>query len=136
MKLRKSKYKNLLKSTLRFKDFDYGYLLAIEKQALICMRNYFSNSDIAVSDKEVARDLNLAIKLLDIILELDEAYTYSYPGRYYNIKYVNTRNAFRFLPSCCNINPDSPAIKGALRIEKAWHLYNRLRELKMRYWWN
>lgn len=31
MKLRKSKYKNLIKSALKFNAFDYAYLLDIEK---------------------------------------------------------------------------------------------------------
>lgn len=134
MKLRKSKYKNLIKSVLRFNAFDYAYLLYIEKQALICMKDYFSNSNIAVSDREVAKDLNLAVKLLDIILEIDKSYTYL-GWEFYNVKYVNTRNAYRFI-SNYKFDFSSPVIKDALRIEKAWHLYNRLRELKMRHWWN
>lgn len=135
MKLRKSKYKNLIKSVLKFNTYDYAYLLSIEKQALICMKDYFSNSNIAVSDKEVAKDLDLAIKLLDIILEIDNSYTYSFPGKFHSIKYVNTKNAYRFL-SGYKFDFSSPVIKDALRVEKAWHLYNRLRELKMRHWWN
>ena len=45
MKLRKNK--NLIKEAMKFYPFDYGFVLSLEKQALIRMYEYFKVSRIA-----------------------------------------------------------------------------------------
>lgn len=126
MKLRKNENKELIKAAMKFCSFDYGFQLAVEKEAIILMSKYFEGS-------EISRDLKLAIRLLDIILEVDSAY-YIFNGKGCIKCYVNTRNWNRFLPE--DHSKDLPASKDALRIEKAWHLYNKLRFERMRTWWD
>lgn len=55
-------------------------------------------------------------------------------------RYVNIRNATRFNPkldmSYFNNSKDEDLIKDSLRVEKAWNLYHKLRQYKMRSWWD
>lgn len=131
MKIGKCKNKKLIKAALNFKPYDYAFLLEIEKEALIKMANYFETSNIAVGDEIVYRDLKLAIKLLDIILENDSAYNYSDKSMR---KYVNIKNVKRFFSVSGDF--ESAIMKDVLRCEKAWYLYSKLREYKTRTWWN
>lgn len=59
-------YKNLLKAD---RDWDYGFLLELERKKLQRMAKYFSESEIAESDAATARELTLCVRLLDIILD-------------------------------------------------------------------
>lgn len=68
MKLRKNK--RLIKEAMKFYPFDYGF--SLEKQALIRMYEYFKVSRIAEGNEVVEK--NLALELLDIVLEIDSAY--------------------------------------------------------------
>lgn len=53
-------YKSILQKD---KDWDYGFLLNLEKKKLQRMYAYFSTSEIAYGDELVARDLRICIKL-------------------------------------------------------------------------
>lgn len=64
-------YKHLLQHDA---DWDYGYLLALEKKKLQRMNAYFSTSDITDKDPIVVRDTAICIKLIDIIVEKDVHY--------------------------------------------------------------
>lgn len=113
-------YKSILQND---KDWDYCFLLNLEKKKLQRMYAYFSTSEIAYGDELVARDLRICIKLIDIIKENDAPYlnwlhesskdlkmiTKKAENDRYHIefeqlrpdtdfqKYVNVRNAKRFL---------------------------------------
>lgn len=99
--------------------------------------------------------MNLALKLLDIIEENGEStickggdITFNDdktltldPDTTWELKrYVNTRNAKRFYPSCdmkMYVDPKSGAMyRDHLRIEIAWHIYHKLRQYKLRNWWD
>lgn len=67
MKLRKNK--RLIKEAMN--PFDYGFVLSLEKQALIRMYEYFKVSRIAEGNEVVEKNLKLALGLLDIVLEID-----------------------------------------------------------------
>ncbi len=134
MKLRKNENKKLIKEAMKFCPFDYGFVLSLEKQALIRMYEYFKVSRIAEGNEVIEKDLKLALKLLDIILEIDSSYHHDLNTDGYIDRYINIRNWRRFLPKSTNLN--LPIIKNYLRIEKAWYLYNKLRFERMRTWWD
>lgn len=139
-----------------FKDreWDYSFMLEIEHKKLKNMIKWYEQHDYGhlVSGPATVRQMKLAVSLLDIILEkenwwhIDNAF---YP-EYYNFvenkplqpttfvidKYVNTRNYKRFYPLLSD-----NAIKQSvwiidLRLQKAWVLYNKLRERYMMHWWD
>lgn len=61
-------YKHLLAKDY---DWDYGYLIALEKKKLQRMHDYFKISDIAEDNKYTTRDLGICLKLIDIFMEND-----------------------------------------------------------------
>lgn len=93
MKLRKNKNKKLIKEAMKFYLFDYGFVLSLEKQALIRMYEYFKVSRIAEGNERVEKELNLALKLLDIVLEIDSAYHHDFrPGsKGFVDRHINTK---------------------------------------------
>ena len=48
-------------------DWDYYYMLILEKAKFEDIANYFTKSNIAEEDWAVARDAKICIKLIDII---------------------------------------------------------------------
>ena len=136
MKLRKNKNKRLIKEAMRFYPFDYGFVLSLEKQALIKMYEYFKVSRIAEGNEVIEKNLKLALGLLDIVLEIDSAYNYDSRSRGFVDRYINIKNWKRFYPKDVNYDWDSPIFKDYLRREKAWYLYNKLRFECMRNWWD
>lgn len=114
-------YKKLLKND---KDWDYYYLLLLERKKLQRMAEHFSKEVITVDDTMIAKELSLCVRLLDIVLDMevfrdkwldevckhvehnffknDDGITYrietEYKGKVPNFpKYVNIRNASRFV---------------------------------------
>src|SRR5574344_2086819 len=96
MKLRNNKYKNIIRAANKFKPFDFGFLLEIEEQALIYMRDYFRTSKIAVGNERNAELISLAIKLLHIATEQDSSLNISGLNEYEYLKYVNNKNTKRY----------------------------------------
>lgn len=119
-------------------DWDYTSLLYIEKHQIERVKTHIEIYHDYESWSDDIKWMNVAINLLDIILEdgcaelLNEKY--SIPV------YVNTRNFSRFIS---NVTHDelfeNPAItdlhKDALRLKKAWTLYYKLREQYTKRWW-
>lgn len=138
MKLRKNENKRLIKEAIKFYPFDYGFVLSLEKQALIRMYEYFKVSRIAEGDEDIEKDLKLALKLLDIVLEIDSAYHYNFgpKSKGFVDRYINIKNWKRFCPKAVDLDWDSLIHKDYLRREKAWYLYNKLRFERMRTWWD
>ena len=157
----KSFFRSLKRSCKYFKimwsnhSYDYGYLLELEREKLKDMYEYFSNANIIENEWIRARDCKLAIALLNIILEDDSSYDVYFAegakigeGRYVIRKYVNDSNIDRFLhrdickkyriaSSKKNENDNLPIIiRDELRIEKAWNLYCKLLEYRLRTWWD
>ena len=58
-------YKRLL---AKDKDWDYGYLIALEKKKLQRMYDYFKTSDITEDNKYTTRDIAICIRLIDIFM--------------------------------------------------------------------
>ena len=94
--------------------FDNGGLEQLVYKRLIEMRDYFFRSDIATSDFQTSKEINKAIKLMDIFMENNGLYFHfedDNPDKPYDMEhffdhhryvcdvYVNTRNIRRFLPN-------------------------------------
>ena len=65
-------YKHLLAKDY---DWDYAYLVALEKKKLQRMHDYFKTSDITEDNKYTTRDLGICLKLIDIFMENDGVYS-------------------------------------------------------------
>lgn len=130
MKIKKSKNEKLVKLAREFRPWDYGFNLEIEREMFKKMYKYFS-SDKPVTDKVVAKYIKLAINLLTIIMEDDRSVQFR-NNEWIGTKYINIRNSKRFV----NFEVNGPIREDYLRIEKAWHLYNKLRFYKMRVMWD
>lgn len=114
-------YKKLLKDD---QDWDYSFLLSLERKKLQRMAECFSKEVITVNDATTAKELSLCVRLLDIVLDMeafrdkwsdevckhieynflknDDGITYSLETEYKGTVpdfpvYVNIRNASRFV---------------------------------------
>lgn len=116
------------------KDFDFGFLLILEKRKLQNMLKYFSSDKVYVNTTTIVRDIKLAIKCLEIYND-DDYLQFKVVNPYYT-GYVNLGNSKRFIENIDNINEGNTIRKHIIREEKAWHLYNLIREYKMRTWWD
>ena len=132
LKLFRKRNDSLVNESIKFEPFDYGFLLDLEKQAIIKMKDYFKESNLSENDEQIYKDLRLASQLLNIILGNDQAYHYNNGESYVDI-YINSRNSKRFLDYEINTNP---LLLDDLRVQKAWYLYHKLRYERMRLWWN
>lgn len=140
-------------------DFDYSSILAVERHQIKRVRDsivHYHNHLNA--DRDIER-LNLALSLLDIIEEdgccerigkplnfvecKDKEDLYELeddPNSYYVVSVcVNHRNALRYSKRnlASYADPKTGAMwQSHLRVEKAWHIYHRLRLYFMRSWWD
>ena len=137
-------------------DCDYMFLLEIERKKIIEMYEYFKKCTRSDKMPIVARDLQLCIGLLDIVLEKDNLQLEFSgmktmrrdDGMYEMVEsphiiacrnlYINTKNASRFC--LFNFPTDDYDIeiihKEELRRYKAWYLYNKIRTYKLFSWWD
>lgn len=138
-------------------DFDPSSILAVERHQITRVRDAIIKYQSHVEWERDVKHMNLALKLLDIIEEDGCAEligpgfrTEPYKNGLYKVIdgpnskwvlpiYVNIANSERF----CKISKDEfedpkvgPLMKDTLRIEKAWHLYHKLRVYHMREWWD
>lgn len=129
-------------------NWDWSYLLDLEKAKLeMMLRDFQNHSDLASVDENV-RDMKLALNLIKIINgEYETEVVCGTPKfitdhesggvTFYKLDpdsfkledfaIVNDRNASRF--SKHELTPTD------LRTEKAWCLYHKLKSYKMRTWW-
>ena len=106
-------------------DFDYYYLLILEQRKLKRMLKYFKKHNY-VDTTFIIRDILICINLLNIINS--NSYT----------KKVNLRNCKRFnIPSnLINNELFKDYICEELAVQKAFHLYNLIRQYRMQTWWD
>ncbi|WP_455967515.1 hypothetical protein [Bacteroides fluxus] len=143
-------------------DWDYGFLLEMERMKLRQMEEYFKGRNTFVGIEYVQRDLRICLRLLDIVQEKDDLNIELSPLKFvpfrdkegrklykaegaselisYRKLYVNTRNTNRFTKFDF-ANPKLDEIqdmmyKENLRKEKAWSLYNLIRTYRMFAWWD
>ena len=113
-----------------YNNHDWEFMLDLEQFKLKRMSKYFSKSNLSYDCEKTVKEINLCIKLIDIILEKD------LPGFLYNntkkLPYINTRNYKRFLKYIY----DNDNYRDDLRQTKALYLYNLIRTYRMRSWWD
>ena len=73
MKKRNKTIKAYEKLLRKDQDWDYSYLISLEKKKLMRMFEYFSKSNISTSDSLTTKQIGLCLRLLDIIMEEDPA---------------------------------------------------------------
>lgn len=138
-------------------DFDYSSLLEIEHHQLIKLRDCISKYQNHVNAWRDIRNMNWAIACLEIVLEDGCSYSNGEEGfftkeadkkGYYELVpnpayrwimpiYVNTKNYNRFWKGYGEAPRTLSALsEDCLRIEKAWHLYNKIRKEHLREWWD
>lgn len=136
------------------RDWDWYFLLKIERTKIRQMEKYFRESSIAEGDKNNAKWLHICDKLLSIIMDEDTALKYEENRvetkdllvlpyyKDYLIKHINERNAYRFFDERMMkfLNVPKYDTKNIflndLRIEKAKCLYYKIRENFTFNWWN
>lgn len=144
------------------KPWDFAYLLELEQHKIREMCNYFKKHHHLMSWQLVIRDMEICLKLIDIVLEKDKHYQGWLDANYnqywidqkFNIDrkdrkynpfsvYVNIKNSRRFLPladfNCDSVKLHPRLMDGAkisLRQKKAIHLYNKIRAYRMECWWD
>lgn len=120
-------------------DFNYLFILKLEKFKLeklleACKLFPYNHG---------AKDISLCIKLINIIIGEDCSYKIDFNFKRTSLKYINIKNAKRFLSESAyedltDFNDKNPnltyAIKDELRISKAWNLYCQIRKDKFRTW--
>lgn len=122
--------KSIKKAFEQYRWWDFGYMLEFEKAIWKDWLDKYSKKELThaldeYSDKRAAI-AKLALKLLEI-------YEYTIDVLKSKI-YVNTKNAKRFISSFNK--QDNIYYVAELRCEKAWHLYNLLREYKLQEMWD
>ena len=128
--------------------WDFAYLLELEQYKIREMRDYMQKHHHLMGWQLVVRDMNICLKLIDIILEKDQYYR-SWLDNCYGSKphkqlsfpvYVNTKNYKRFWPMVEDLHQDNLVLYNgiiiSLRQQKALFLYNKIRAYRMQSWWD
>ena len=130
------------------KPWDFAYLLELEQYKLKEMSAYFKKSQLTVGWEFQVRDIELCIKLIDIILEKDQYYRSWLDNCYGSIPhkrlpfpvYVNSKNYKRFMPLLEKFGYDDIHLQANMNINlrqrKALYLYNKIRAYRMECWWS
>lgn len=144
----KQKFNSYKKLIRKDEDWDYGFMLALEKHKLQRMLKWMRTRNYCQVDESarfIIRDLQLALRLMkissgdDVHVDFPPGYedlTVGLPPEgwwKHKYPYVNLKNAKRFLPKYV---PSDTLPPYGLREQKAWFLYNKLRAYRMRTWWD
>lgn len=84
-------------------------------------------------ERDIER-MNLALRLLDIILDEASSILHRENDTWICSKYVNTQNIQRYILS--DVDKSHAIIKTDLYYRKAWHIYHELREEWLLTWWD
>lgn len=137
------------------RDFDYVDIYAVQQVQLIRLRETIINdSTHSVNWKYEVQRINLALRLLDIMIEDKDILELLYPNqplfdikdhqlvetnnKWTLTKYVNLRNASRFnklLAEEIKKHDNAPILVNELYVLKVWYLYHKLLEQYARGWW-
>lgn len=133
--------------------WDYAYLLHIEQRKLKEMAECFKKEQITTDWSRQVREIELCVKLIDIILEKDEFYKGWLEASYgskalkartalgfnYEVpfgKHINIHNAHRFSPNWKVSKKMPVCLQVEVRKLKALYLYNKIRAYRMLTWWS
>jgi hypothetical protein len=109
-------------------EWDYYYLLNLERIKLREMANYTKKRKIILNWERQFKEYELCIKLIDIILEEDPQYK----------SYINTKNKKRFGYHNDIIFSNDLILNYyllSIRKSKALYLYNKIRSYRLPTWW-
>lgn len=141
----------------RVYDFDYSSILEVEKYQITRVRDCITKYQDHMNWERDVQHMNLALRLLDIIeedgcaeiikkpLTFDSAkgteFIVNDSNEYWFIPvYVNTKNSRRFMktfdPQKFKNSSTGDLWRDYLRVEKAWHLYHKVKSQYMREWWD
>lgn len=145
--MKKRKLNKRQKSWIKFiktnEDWDFMYLLEVERKKIQEIRDCIKRNNRFESNDYCVSRMDLAIRLLDIIIEDSLDFT----------GYVNDRNIERFFSSAMvnylrkSIEKGTDDVMGHscdirkwayndIRKQKAWKLYYKIREFHTRSWWD
>lgn len=128
--------------------WDFVYLLELEQYKIREMRDYMQKHHHLMGWQLVIRDMNICLKLIDIILEKDQHYRSWLDNCYGFIPhkqlpfpvYVNSKNYKRFMPLLEKFEYNDMYLQTrmniSLRQKKALYLYNKIRAYRMECWWD
>lgn len=86
------KYSKLLKED---RDWDWAYMLELEQFKLKRMSKYFAESQLVRGWEQMVSEINLCIKLIDVVMERDQkGYLYNNTKK---LPYINSKNWKRFI---------------------------------------
>lgn len=145
----KVKYKTV-DETINGYSFDFGYLYNLELAKLKEMVDYFTKYGISADNDKYIRQMKLAIRLLEIIIEEDGFY-YQWPSdtevddikslkkdlpKYICTVKINTKNADRFVRNEKEKDFYINRYPHELYLLKAKYLYHKLRNDFEQTWWD
>lgn len=131
-------------------SFDYGYLYNLELAKLVEMKDYFEKYGISADNDKYIRQINLAIKLLKIVID-DGGFHYEWltdgkgnvvDGNFSDTHVyvcdvkVNTKNADRFISDKKVRDFYAERYPHELYLLKARYLYHKLRYDFEQAWWD
>lgn len=131
-------------------SFDYGYLYNLELAKLNEMADYFTKYGISADNDKYIRQIKLAIKLLEIVIE-EGGYHFEWPSdvesnsieslkkglaKYVCTVKVNTKNADRFVRNETEKDFYVNRYPHELYLLKAKYLYHKLRNDFEQIWWD
>ena len=127
-------------------DFDGGSIYNILEMKLKHMRKYFSTAHIISAEcyENYIRDIDICLNLIKIITGEMQYVEYIFNGtiehNYHQIKYVNTRNAYRFVKYHERFKDKNDKfavmLKEDLAETKARHLLFMILDYKLDTWWD
>lgn len=122
----------------QYRDFDYGFMLSIEKRIMQSMQKYFETSNIAEGNDETARELKLCLSVLDEMEKCTEYWYAEEKEGHKPIKVINTNNAPDKIKELIKDKdtPHNRAFQYDWYEYKCWRLYNLIRCHKMKTWWD
>lgn len=120
-------------------DFDYSSVLIVERHQLNRVRNTIIKYHNYIGWEHDVYWINIAIKLLDILIDDGSVKLIETPNKWFLPVYVNTRNVGRFCKYYKKEHYENTEIKPILldylRLDKAWNLYHTIRINYLRKWW-
>jgi hypothetical protein len=157
MKKKNKKFKQYEKLLRKDGDYDFGYLLVLERFKLKRMVKSFEEaSHPHVGIEFTIRDMKMCVKLIDIVLE-EDAYMETYMEDNYgpngkikisvgedNILQVNRADGWEKIPTHVNVrnhrrfgwvNEPEVFVLMEYRRVKALRLYNKIRNRIFSWWW-
>lgn len=107
--------------------WDWCFILDVEYCQLTIMLSRYEKNSFFVGQEYMVGRLKLLIHLIELIKNSDEVN---------EDRYINVRNWKRFINKKCKFDPDEWHWRCALREEKIWSLYSKVRKNTVRLIWD